>query len=305
MTFRQFTALATVAKHGNITKAAQAMRISQPSLSKQLKALEEDYRIRLFSRNGKGIQLTEDGVEFLMRIDPILAQLKNIEARYLNGSREQQAGPLRVGGTYGPSSNILPSLLAVYKKSHPNVAVTLRSNSNGVIHNLVLNGELEVAVCSRVAPSGDLHSEPYVSLKLVAFAAKNDPVVKKRELNLSDLEKIPLIIRTDKASQSTTHLMLTALRKQGYKLNIAMQCESPEAIKTAVSKKLGVGILYEDAVKTASQVVCSSKFIFQGLQWKGRLTSSTTRAARSRPTARSFSIYCDNGGMRKGRKRCD
>src|SRR5437763_4125339 len=80
MTFRQFTALATVAKHGNITKAAQAMRISQPSLSKQLKALEEDYRIRLFSRNGKGIQLTEDGAEFLMRIDPILAQLKNIEA---------------------------------------------------------------------------------------------------------------------------------------------------------------------------------------------------------------------------------
>src|SRR5205823_12604552 len=124
MTFRQFTALATVAKHGNITKAAQAMRISQPSLSKQLKALEEDYRIRLFSRNGKGIQLTEDGAEFLMRIDPILAQLKNIEARYLNGSRVQEASPLRVGGTYGPSSNILPSLLAVYKKSHPDVAVT-------------------------------------------------------------------------------------------------------------------------------------------------------------------------------------
>ena len=240
MTFRQFTALATVAKHGNITKAAQAMRISQPSLSKQLKALEEDYRIRLFSRNGKGIQLTEDGAEFLMRIDPILAQLKNIEARYLNGSRVQEASLLRVGGTYGPSSNILPSLLAVYKKSHPDVAVTLRSNSNGVIHNLVLNGELEVAVCSRPPQSGDLHAEPYVTLKLVAFAAQSDPIAKKKELNLSDLEKIPLIIRTDKASQSTTHLMLTALRKQGYKLNIAMQCESPEAIKTTVSKKLGV-----------------------------------------------------------------
>ncbi len=93
MTFRQFTALATVAKHGNITKAAQAMRISQPSLSNHLKALEEDYRIRLFVRNGKGIQLTEDGAEFLMRIDPILAQLKNIQERYLNNSKEKQVGP--------------------------------------------------------------------------------------------------------------------------------------------------------------------------------------------------------------------
>src|SRR5437867_11117058 len=121
MTFRQFTAFATIAKHMNITRAAQALHISQPSLSKHLKLLEEDYRIRLFSRNGKGIQLTRDGTEFLTQIDPILAQLKNIEARYLNVSREQQAGPLRVGGTYGPSSNILPSLLAVYRKNHPKV----------------------------------------------------------------------------------------------------------------------------------------------------------------------------------------
>jgi len=189
MTYRQFTAFATIAKHMNITRAAQALHISQPSLSKHLKLLEEDYRIRLFSRNGKGIQLTRDGTEFLTQIDPILAQLKNIEARYLNVSREQQAGPLRVGGTYGPSSNILPSLLAVYRKNHPKVDIILRSNSNGVIHNLVLNGELEIAVCSGPAPSTVLQSEPYLTLKLVAFAAKNDPVVKKKELNLSDLEK--------------------------------------------------------------------------------------------------------------------
>jgi len=225
------------------------MRISQPSLSKHLKSLEEDYRIRLFSRSGKGIQLTRDGSEFLTQIDPIVAQLKNIEARYLNGSREQQAGCLRVGGTYGPSANILPSLLAVHRKTHPKVDILLRSNSNSVIHNLILNGELEVAVCSRPTSSTDLQSEPYVTLKLVAFAAKGDPVAKNRELNLSDLEKIPLIIRSDKESQSTTHAMLSTLRKQGHRLNIAMRCNSPEAIKAAVSKRLGVGILYGDAVK--------------------------------------------------------
>jgi DNA-binding transcriptional LysR family regulator len=242
-------ALAEVAKHMNITKAAQALRISQPSLSKHLKALEEDYRIRLYSRNGRRIQFTEDGTEFLTRIDPILTQIKNLEARYLNGSGKQDAGPLRIGGTYGPSANILPSLLAVYKKSHPDVAVTLRSNSNSIIHSLVLKGELEVAVCSRPPRCEELHAEPYVTLKLVAFAAKSDPIVKKKELNLADLDKIPLIIRSDQASQSTTHLMLTAVKQQGYKLNIALRCESPLAIKTAVSKKLGVGILYEDALK--------------------------------------------------------
>ena len=131
MTFRQFTALAEVAKHMNITKAAQALRISQPSLSKHLKALEEDYRIRLFSRNGKGIQLTADGTEFLLQIDPILTQLKNIQERYLNNSKEKEVAPLRVGGTYVLSSSIFPSLLPTFRKRHPNVEVVLRSNAAG------------------------------------------------------------------------------------------------------------------------------------------------------------------------------
>ena len=63
--------------------------------------------------------------------------------------------------------------------------------------------------------------------------------------------------------------MLTALRKQGYKLNIAMQCESPEAIKTAVSKKLGVGILYEDAVKEGLASGVFKKLRISGLQMEG------------------------------------
>ena len=64
--------------------------------------------------------------------------------------------------------------------------------------------------------------------------------------------------------------MLTALRKQGYKLNIAMQCESPEAIKTAVSKKLGVGILYEDAVKDGLAGGLFKQVHISGLAMEGK-----------------------------------
>jgi DNA-binding transcriptional LysR family regulator len=65
MTLRQFKAFATVASHLNITKAAQPLRMSQPSVSKLLKGLEEDYKVTLFTRTGKGIELTDEGVEFL------------------------------------------------------------------------------------------------------------------------------------------------------------------------------------------------------------------------------------------------
>src|SRR5437773_8546776 len=169
MTFRQFTALAEVAKHMNITKAAQTLHTSQPSLSKHLKMLEEDYRIRLFSRNGKGIQLTEDGAEFLMRIDPILAQLKDIEARYLNGSKEPQTSPLRVGGTHVLSSTILPSLVAVFKKDHPKVEVVLRTNATSALERLILRGELEIGLTSILPRLPELEAGSLVACKIAAF----------------------------------------------------------------------------------------------------------------------------------------
>src|SRR5919106_1975058 len=248
MTFRQFTALATVAKHGNITKAALALRISQPSLSKQLKALEADYKVRLLSRNGKGIQLTEDGVEFLTHIDPILAQLKNMEARYLNGSRGEPASPLRVGGTYVLSSSILPSLAAIFKKHHPKVEVVLRSNAAATLEQMMLKGHLEIALSSLLPRSPELTAESFVPLKIVAFAAKGYRLC-QNQISLADLQKIPLIIRDDGDKRGTTERLLLKLRNEEYRPNIIMRCDSPEAIKSAVAKKLGVGFLYKDAVR--------------------------------------------------------
>src|SRR5215471_18465799 len=108
MTFRQFTVFAEVAKQLNITKAAQALRMSQPSLSKHLKCLEEDYKIKLFTRYAKGIRLTNEGQEFVRNIEPILAQLEKINQRYRFRSAELTTPPFKVGGTYGPASGILP-----------------------------------------------------------------------------------------------------------------------------------------------------------------------------------------------------
>jgi DNA-binding transcriptional LysR family regulator len=249
MSLRQFTAFATVASHLNITKAAQALRMSQPSLSKLLKGLEENYKVTLFTRTGKGIELTDEGVEFLKRIEPILAQVQTLEKRYSNSSESKQATPLRVGGTYGLSSSILSSLLTIFKTRHPKVDVVLRSNPAGTLEQMILRGQLDIAFTSMLPRSAELMAEFCVPLKLVAFAAKGYPIAQDKQLSLADLEKIPLIIRDDASKRGTIETLLLKLRSLGYRPNIVMRCESPEAIKTAVSKKLGVGILYQDVLK--------------------------------------------------------
>src|SRR5215470_15965546 len=288
MTFRQFAAFAEVAKQLNITKAAQALRMSQPSLSKHLKCLEEDYKIKLFTRYAKGIRLTNEGHEFIRDIEPILAQLEKFNQRYRLHSAELTNRRLNVGGTYGPASGILPSALAVFKKNHPKVDVTLRSNSNAVIRELLLKGELEVAICSRAPKSSLLCAETYVPLKLVAFAAKHDPVSKKKELTLSDLENIPLFIRSSSGGQSTTDLMMNEVRKQGYKVNIAMRCESPQAIMTAVSQRLGIGFLYYDAVKAAVERGSFKIIQIRGLNMEGQTYIVYNNERPLSPNAQEF-----------------
>jgi DNA-binding transcriptional LysR family regulator len=288
MTFRQFAAFAEVAKQLNITKAARALRMSQPSLSKHLKGLEEDYKIKLFTRYAKGIRLTDEGQEFSRYIEPILAQFEKLNQHYLNGVPEKQSERLKIGGTYGPSSRILPFLVGVFRKRYSNIDVVLRSNSNDVIHNLILSGELEMAITSRMPHSSLLYAESFMSVKRVAFVGTKNPLAKKNTLTLSDLESVPLIIRGTHGFHSSAYLMLNELKKRGYKLSIAMRCESPEAVKAAVGQGLGIGFLYYDAVKAAVERGSFKIIQIQGLKMEGQ-TSIVYHAQRPlSPSAEDF-----------------
>ena len=100
--------------------------------------------------------------------------------------------------------------------------------------------------------------------------AKSYPIANEKKLRPADLERIPLIIRDDGNEHGTTEISLLELRSSGYRPNIVMRCESPEAIKTAVSKRLGVGILYEDALKDAFTRGLFKKVHVSGLFLEGK-----------------------------------
>ena len=271
MTFAQFTAFVAVAKHLNVTRAANTLHISQPSLSKHIKNLEENLRLTLFTRHPKGIKLTDEGYEFLRDIKPILAHLDKINRRYLNHSAKKTNSSLKVGGTYGPASRILPSLLTEFKNKHPKVDINLRANSGGIIHQKILHGDLEIAVCSSApAPASLLYSESYIAMKFVAIAAKNDPIARRKELTLAELKNLPIIVRNHGGFNSVTQTLLRKLKEPGQKLNIAMACESPEAIERAVSQRLGIGFLYYDAVREAIERGSFKIINIRGLELLGQ-----------------------------------
>src|SRR4029077_13503844 len=108
MTIKQFMIFATVSRHLNITRASQELHISQPSVSQHLKLLEEDYNVKLFKKSKRGIVLTGSGNLFLTKLMPILTQLDELKRAFSNESTVSQVDSLVIGGTYGPSSLLLP-----------------------------------------------------------------------------------------------------------------------------------------------------------------------------------------------------
>jgi LysR family transcriptional regulator, low CO2-responsive transcriptional regulator len=242
-------AFASAARHRNITKAAQELRTSQPSLSKQLKKLEETYNVKLFQRSGMGVEPTSEGMEFLKSTEIILEQLQTLERRFSTLLNRGTIRRLRVGSGYAVAGSILPKLLAQFERQHADVEVHLRSNTHVVLEQMLVKGTLDIAVSSTSPTAAELAGEPCMRLRIIAVAAKGYPLPSARELKLRGIEKLRLIIRNRLHPGGIAETLLRQMREQGQKPRVLMRCDSPEAIKTAVSRKLGVGILYEDSVK--------------------------------------------------------
>ena len=249
MKFNQFTFFAAIAKHENLTKASRELNVSQPSISQQLRLLERDYGVKLYRRSGKGIELTDAGQLFLSRVAPILKQVAQIKTIFPKREVRAEAGRLKIGGTFGPSTLLLPALAARIKKNHPEIEIELRTTSVEQLEQLLLNGHVEIAVSTHRPHHAELTWEPFRHERMVLFVSPTHPLARKSKTTIADVQAFPLVIRQLRGLKGTTVRLLNELAAQGLKFKIGMRCEAPYAIKEAVKKNAGIGIVFADVVK--------------------------------------------------------
>jgi LysR family transcriptional regulator, low CO2-responsive transcriptional regulator len=241
MTLHQLRIFESVARHLNVTRASRELHMSQPAVSQQVKLLEQECAARLVVRIGQGMELTERGRAFLDAVRSMVAKVENIESTFKVKSNEKKSSFLTVGGSRSHSVTVLPEILRAFKQNHPWVHFALESNDSGTMEQRVLSAEVEIALINHPSYSNQIAYEPYKEMEIVAFALAANPFVGKK-MTLKELFQIPLVVR----QRSTT---LRELLKQGYKPNIAVQCDVSEAVKAAVQRDLGVGILYRETVE--------------------------------------------------------
>jgi len=241
MTLHQLKIFESVARHLNVTKASHELHMSQPAVSQQLKLLEQQCDARFIVRIGQGVELTERGQAFLDAIRSIVVQAEKIESTFKVKSNEKKPSLLAVGGSGSHALIVLPEILRAFKQNHPWVQFALERNDSCTMEQRILNAEVEIALINHPSYSDQIAYEPYKEMEIVAFALAESPFIGKK-ITLRELVQIPLVVK----QRSTT---LRELLKQGYKPNIAVQCDVSEAVEAAVQRELGVGILYRATVE--------------------------------------------------------
>jgi DNA-binding transcriptional LysR family regulator len=248
MTLHQLRIFSAAAKHLSVTKAGWEVHISQPSTSQQLKLLEEECGVRLYKKNGQGIELTREGRLFFKEVEPILLQVEKLKRIFSLKLHESETRLLTVGGSHAPSASFLPRLASIFRETHPHTRLILRTDNSLLMEKLVQNSHVEIAVVTSHSGAPRLVYERCRQEELVIFASSKHPVAKRQQLTLAELACMPLVIfKRGKVGGGAS--ILHQIEEQGFRLNIVMHCETAEAAKAAVKRRMGLGILYKDLVQ--------------------------------------------------------
>ena len=243
MTLHQIITFAAIAKHLNLSRASAECHVSQSSLTQQIRKLETEYKTKLYRKTNKGILLTEKGEVFLKHAKAILADLEALNGEF-RASNDQEVKTLAVGGSSTVSAFLLQAL-ASFRKNHPQVQLTLKTDTSLALERQILKADLDIAVINNEPRSLELFARPYLRDKLAIFAPVKHPLT-RRSLTIEELAKVPLI--TMKVQGSKTFIERLIEQSGTGKPNITLRCESPNDVKMAVRKHMGVGVLFYKSV---------------------------------------------------------
>lgn len=239
MRHTQLRSFHAVARDGSFTAAAKVLGVSQPTVTIQVKALEQEFGVELFARRGRRIELTEIG-RGLLDITRRLSADEKEAADYLNETRELRTGHLRVGAV-GPYH--VTDMLAAFNARHPGLYVSVTvGNSRQTLADL-LDYRTDVAVLAHVDPNPRLEAIPYRRHRVVVMCPSTHPFARKRSIRLREMERERLIVR--EAGSTTRRAFEAALDKQDVRPRVAMEIGSRESIREAVAKGIGLGVVSE------------------------------------------------------------
>ena len=230
----------TVAKHGNVTRGAEALHRTQSAVSVQIKRLEESLAARLFRREPRGVSLTEAGERLRAAAERIVGDLDETVQTF---RADPTGGLVRVGIPEEYGAEVLPTVLADFSARFPAVEVFVRCGFSVEFPEAIRRGELDLAVfadCRRFGQSDTLIQDPMVW-------------VASRPYRCRDEEPVPLAL-FDRAC-AWRDVTIQALENANQPYRIVFSSESTAGIKAAIATGLAVGVLARSTLESSMLVL--------------------------------------------------
>lgn len=302
MTLRQIRHFIAVAETGSISAAAQAVFISQSTLTLAIQQLEEEIGVSLFNRHAKGMSLTHQGHQFLRQAHLILATVDNAK-RSLQQSTDTVAGSLTIGVTSLVAGYYLADLLTRFQRAYPNVEIRVLEDERPYIEHLLVSGEIDVGVLilSNLEDRHALQTEVLTHSPLRLWLPPQHALLELDSISLADIVSEPLIqMNVDEMGLNAQRIWSAA----GLQPNITLRTSSTEAVRSLVAAGLGISIQpdmtyrpwsLEGDILEARAVVDLTQTLDVGLAWRRgtarpALVDPFLTVARELPTGRKPSI---------------
>ncbi len=236
----------TVAQEQHFARAAARLRLTQPAVSLQIRALEEEYGQRLLDRTAQGARLTPAGQRLYRHAGRILALYEEMELELR--AAPQLSGELRLGASSTLASYLLPEFLAGFQNECPKVRLLLSSGNSLQVAGWVREQAIPLGFIEGPCRVSGLKTQPLVQDELIVVCGKRFASL-RQPFSLADLLSLPLLMR--EPGSGTRETVEKALHRAaaGPSPHIVMELGSTEALKTAAEQGLGLAIISRWAVQ--------------------------------------------------------
>ncbi len=256
-TFRQLAVFTEVARQGSVQRAAEALHLTPPAVSLQVKELERQVGQPLFDRTGRRMALTTPGEYFLFYARRLLGTLKEAEDAMARLGR-LETGRLTIG-MVSAAKYFLPQLLAKFHAEHPAVDVKLRLGVRDELGSMLQEGEVDLCVMGRPPRNAQSLTEPFAMHPHVLVTAPTHRFARMEYVPAAALANEPFIVR--EAESGTRAVLQEFLERHDLHPLFVMEMPSNEAIKQAVMAGMGVSLLSLHTI---------------GLEWRNGLIATPT-----------------------------
>ncbi|TCO70014.1 LysR family transcriptional regulator [Marinisporobacter balticus] len=269
MEFRQLKYFQMVCQLKNITKAAERLYVSQPSITNSIKNLEKELSIQLFDRSKKQFKLTTEGKIFLERVDVILKQLDDVISE-MKDYKNLKKGLLSLGVPPIIGTILFPKLFANFKKIYPNIELQIAENGSVTSKEMLEKGEIDLSIMIVDQSCKLLDTMPILDSEIFVCLNKKHPLSTKKKLKLEDLKNEPIIML--KEGFYHRKKIFEHFKKSNIEPNIILSSNQLDTIKSLVINGIGISFLLKETVENnehiASIPLDQSMPIKIALAWK-------------------------------------